>query len=183
MISKNKLQRSEEFIIFEEDVVRYVREFPFWIRLFLLPWSLFCIPFVLYYLGLAQSTDWTNTPIFGVIFATFGFLILPLVFSTVILWFAILGDSIDLTLNSISREIILQRKSPFRSRLTHYPLSNLQVYNVELESDYPVYDAAIVTLRMPDGVKVSISAFSRDEEAKYYIQRVRKLIAIASESP
>ena len=69
------------------------------------------------------------------------------------------------------------------ARITHYPLSNLQVYKVELKSDYPVYDAAIVTLRMPDGVKVSISAFSRDEEAKYYIQRVRKLIAIASESP
>ena len=48
MISKNKLQRSEEFIIFEEDVVRYVREFPFWIRLFLLPWSLFCIPCAVY---------------------------------------------------------------------------------------------------------------------------------------
>jgi hypothetical protein len=138
--------------------MRYERKFPFWIRLFLLPWSLLCIPFILFYLGLVQSTDWANTPILGAIFATFGFMILPLGFSAMILWYALFGDAVDLKLNAQSGEITLQRKSPFRNRLTRYPLASLQIYKVELESDYPVYDAAIVTLRMPDGIKVRIGA-------------------------
>lgn len=181
MVNPIILQKSGEFIVSNENGMRYERKFPLWIRLILLPWSLFCIPFILFYLGLVQSTDWANTPILGAIFATFGFMILPLGFSAMILWYALFGDAVDLKLNAQSGEITLQRKSPFRNRLTRYPLASLQIYKVELESDYPVYDAAIVTLRMPDGIKVRIGAFFRDEEAISWVQEVRKLVAGESE--
>ena len=45
---------------------------------------------------------------------------------------------------------------------------------------YPTNDAAIVTLRMPDGVKVKIGCFFRDEEAKYWVEQIRKCIDAAS---
>lgn len=57
----------------------------------------------------------------------------------------------------------------------------LLVSKVELEADHPAYDAAIVTLKMPDGVKVRIRAFFRDDEAMAWVDHVRKLIAAAPE--
>lgn len=177
----NLLRKSEETIISDERGTWYERKFPFWIRIFLLPWSLFCIPFIHLYLESARSIDWANHSIFGAIFATFGFFIVPLGFSGMILWFALFGDAVDLKLDARSGEAILQRRSPFRNRLARYPLSTLQISKVELEADHPAYDAAIVTLKMPDGVKVRIRAFFRDDEAMAWIDHVRKLIAAAPE--
>lgn len=181
MKDPNFLSKSEETIISDEYGTRYERRFPFWIRLFLLPWALFCIPFVHFYLDSARSIDWVNPPLFGAIFATLGFLIAPLGFSGMIFWFALFGDAVDLKLDARSGEIILQRRSPFRNRLTRYPLSSLQISKVELEADHPAYDTAIVTLKMPDGVKLQVRAFFRDEEAISWARHVRKLIAAASE--
>ena len=90
------------------------------------------------------------------------------------------GASVDLRLDSRSREATLQRKSLFRNNITRYPLAALQIFKVELEADYPTYDGAIVTLRMPDGVKVKIGCFFRDEEAKYWVKQIRKCIDAAS---
>lgn len=173
-------QKSEESVVSDEDGLRYERRFPFWIRLFLLPWSLFCIPFIHFYVGNARLIDWADPPIFGGIVATFGFLILPLGFSGMILWFALFGDAVDLTLDAKSGKVTLQRRSPWRNRLTRYSLAGLQIYKVELEADHPVYDAAIVTLRMPDGVKIRIGAFFRDEEAVSLVDRIGTFIAAAT---
>jgi hypothetical protein len=173
-------QKSEESIASDDHRLRYERKFPLWIRLFLLPWSLFCIPFIHFYVGNARLIDWADPPIFGGIVATFGFLILPLGFSGMILWFALFGDAVDLTLDARSGKVTLQRRSLFRNRSTRYSLAGLQIYKVELEADHPVYDAAIVTLRMPDGAKVRIGAFFRDEEAVALVDKIGKFIAAAT---
>lgn len=174
------LTKAEETLASDAHGTRYLREFPFWIRLFLMPWSLLCIPFIHLYLDSARSIDWANPPIFGAIFATFGFLIAPLGFSGMILWFALFGDAVDLKLDARSGEVILRRKSPFRNELTRYPLSSLTLHKVELEADNNAYDSAIVTLKLPDGIKIRVRTFSRDEEAVSWAHHVRKLIAAAS---
>ena len=180
MDSRGFLGKAGELIVSNEGGIKYESRLPLWLRIFLFPWAFLCIPFVLFYLDSARSVDWADLPVFEVIFATFGFLIFPLCFSGLILWFVLFGASVDLRLDSRSREATLQRKSLFRNNITRYPLAALQIFKVELEADYPTYDAAIVTLRMPDGVKVKIGCFFRDEEAKYWVEKIRKCIDAAS---
>lgn len=180
MESRGFLGKAGELIVSNEGGIKYESRLPLWLRIFLFPWAFLCIPFVLFYLDSARSVDWADLPVFEVIFATFGFLIFPLCFSGLILWFVLFGASVDLRLDSRSREATLQRKSLFRNNITRYPLAALQIFKVELEADYPTYDAAIVTLRMPDGVKVKIGCFFRDEDAKYWVKQIRKCIDAAS---
>jgi len=180
MESRGFLGKAGELIVSNEGGIKYESRLPLWLRIFLFSWAFLCIPFVLFYLDSARSVDWADLPVFEVIFATFGFLIFPLCFSGLILWFVLFGASVDLRLDSRSREATLQRKSLFRNNITRYPLAALQIFKVELEADYPTYDAAIVTLRMPDGVKVKIGGFFRDEEAKYWVEQIRKCIDAAS---
>lgn len=173
------LAKAEETIVSDENGIRYIRRYPFWIRLFLFPWFLLCVPFIHLYLEHVRLVDWASPPVFETIFATLGFLVVPLSFSGMVLWFALFGDAVDLALNARTCEVILLRRSPFRNRLTCYPLSNLQIYKIALEAN-TAYDSAIVTMRMPDGVKVKIRSFYRDEEALSLVQHVEKLITNAS---
>ena len=180
MESRGFLGKAGELIVSNEGGIKYESRLPLWLRIFSFPWAFLCIPFILLYLDSARSVNWADPPVFEVIFSTFGFLIFPLCFSGLILWFALLGASVELRLDSRSREATLQRKSLLRNNNTRYPLAALQIFKVELEADYPTYDGAIVTLRMPDGVKVKIGCFFRDEEAKYWVEQIRKCIDAAS---
>ncbi|QSX31991.1 hypothetical protein JYB87_09305 [Shewanella avicenniae] len=176
MASRGSLGKAGELIMSDEGCIKYDRHFPLWLRIFLFPWAFLCIPFVFLYVDSASSVNWVEPPVFKVIFATFGFLILPICFSGLILWFVLFGASVSLTLDSKSRVATLQRKSLFRNKIARYPLADLKIFKVELEADYPTYDAAIVTLRMPDGLKVTIGCFFRDEEAKFWVEQIRNCI-------
>ena len=118
MESRGFLGKAGELIVSNEGGIKYESRLPLWLRIFLFPWAFLCIPFVLFYLDSARSVDWADLPVFEVIFATFGFLIFPLCFSGLILWFVLFGASVDLRLDSRSREATLQRKSLFRNNIT-----------------------------------------------------------------
>ncbi|MDS1137235.1 hypothetical protein [Nitratireductor indicus] len=109
------------------------------------------------------------------IFGTLGFLLLPLAFSGFLLGMALFGSSTRLRLDPGAGEAVLERKAPFRRRLTRYALGDVRIFKVELEADYPAYDAAIVTLRMPDGRKVRLEGFWRDDDAKYWVEQIRRI--------
>lgn len=172
-------RKAEETITSDENGICYERQFPLWLRIFLMPWALLCLPFLFLYWDSAQSVDWANPPIAGAVFATICFVILPLGFSGLILGLALFGVAVDLRLDARSGETALRRKSPLRNRVTRYPLAALQIAKVELQADHPAYDAAIVTLKMPDGVKVKMGCFFRDEDAKFWVAQIRKTIDAA----
>lgn len=168
-------RKVKEGIAFEGDTIAFRSDFPLWLRFFLLPWVPICLPFISLYLQNTQGIDWDDPPIAGLIFGIFGFVLAPLAFSAFLLGMALFGSSTRLRLDPGAGEAVLERKAPFRRRLTRYVLSEVRIFKIELEADYPAYDAATVTLRMPDGKKVRIYGFWRDEEAKYWAEQIRRI--------
>lgn len=173
------MRKSEETITRDNDGISYERRFPLWLRIFLLPWVLLCIPFILFYLDSAQSVDWADPPVAGAVLATVGLVILPLGLSGLLLGYALLGAGIELRLDSRSAEAILRRQSPLRTRVTRYPLAAVRIAKVELKADHPANDAAIITLKMPDGVTVHLGGFFRDEDARYWAEDIRTRLTAA----
>ena len=168
-------RKVKEGIAFEGDAITYRSDFPLWLRFFLLPWVPICLPFISLYVQNSKGIDWANPPVAGMIFGTLGFLLVPLAFSAFLLGMALFGSSTRLRLDPGAGEAVLERKAPFRRRLTRYALGDVRIFKVELEADYPAYDAAIVTLRMPDGRKVRLEGFWRDDDAKYWVEQIRRI--------
>ena len=106
------MRKSEETITRDNDGISYERRFPLWLRIFLLPWVLLCIPFILFYLDSAQSVDWAGPPVAGAVLATVGLVILPLGLSGLLLGYALLGAGIELRLDSRSAEAVNRLFSP-----------------------------------------------------------------------
>lgn len=173
------MRKSEETITRDNDGISYERRFPLWLRIFLLPWVLPCIPFILFYLDSAQSVDWAGPPVAGAVLATVGLVILPLGLSGLLLGYALLGAGIELRLDSRSAEAILRRQSPLRTRVTRYPLAAVRIAKVELKAYHPANDAAIITLKMPDGVTVKLGGFFRDEDARHWAEDIRTRLTAA----
>lgn len=179
MANRSPMRKIEETITRDDGGISYERRFPLWLRIFLLPWALLCIPFILLYLDNAQSVDWAGPPLAGAVLATIGLVILPLGLSGLLLGYALLGTGIELRLDSRSGEAILRRKSPLRTRVTRYPLAAVRIVKVELEADHPANDAAIIRLKMPDGVKVKLGGFFRDEDARHWAEDIRTCLTAA----
>ncbi|WP_226549906.1 hypothetical protein [Celeribacter naphthalenivorans] len=167
---------SGDRIAFDGDAIVYCSRFPFWLRPLAALGAIPAIWGVLYYIGALRQTDWSDPPWGDILLGTLLFLMLPLLVGGIFIGAALFGHSVDLRLDPVAGEAVLRRKRPFRNRVWRYPLGDVVIAKVELTADHPAYDTPVVVLRMPDGRRVRMGSFFRDQDAKTWVAQMRQLI-------
>lgn len=179
---KNPILKADQHISGDANGIRFEDRFPGWLRLVLLPWTPLCLPLIALYWQNARATDWANPPIMGILVSTTVFVILPLGFSALLLGVALLGRSTELSLDARAGEAVLVRKSLLQKRVMHFPLAQVEIVKIELQAYHPANETALVVLRMPNGAKVGMTCFFRDEDAQFWAAKIDRIIKAAQSS-
>ena len=150
-----------------------------WLRWLIAGWfGLISGVFVTVFIVQWQQIDWTNRPHFHeLLLAILFFLIFPLSIGMLALYYALFAKSIELRLDPGTGEAVLKRKGLTGEQTTHYPLGAVEIATIRLKAENPAYDEPEVALQMPDGLKVELSCFADDGQAKAWIARIRRVIS------
>lgn len=155
------------------------------LRLLIGGWfSFLCGAFIAIFITQWQKIDWLTRPHWyelGVGF--FFFLLLPLSIWIGALWYALFARSTELRLDPDSKKAVLRRKGLWGARVARYPLGSVDIVQVTLMAENPAYEEPKVVLRMPDGVKVELTYFAEDGQAKDSVAQIRQIISGHSSPP
>lgn len=132
------------------------------------------------YGSMVRKTDWAQPQLAGVVVVTLLMVVLPLIFAGLALVYALWLPSLRLRLDPQSATALLDLVAPLRRRQMRYPLSQIEIVRIELESAHPSYDTSRIVLRMPDGRTVAIGGFFRDQEAQNWGREIGRLIGGAA---
>lgn len=179
MTRPESIWKRTDGIATDGEAIVYHNRLPVWLRLGVAVFGLLpALPFLAYFMRGWQQVDWANPPpVASMLASVIGFFVIPLLFATVALAFALLGRALQLRLDPRTGEAVLRRKGLFGMRVTRYPLRAVEIADIRLQAEYPAYEAPHVVLRMPDGRQVDMGCFVWDERAKDWCDRIRRLLS------